>query len=142
MWFNRGKSALLGGYFRGNTGDLPSSSFKLALVTDSGSLDPDDDNLSSLTQLANGNGYTTGGATVLRSSSGFDAVTESDSTNTAYIELADVTWAITGSGVSGIYHAVLTLDDGTLICSWSLSGPISQVAGQDLTLQDLRITGA
>lgn len=138
-WTNRGLKCILNTYFRADTTDEPEG-FKLALIT-AGTPGADTNTMSGLTELANANGYTTDGKAVARSSAGFDVIQEDDENDRAYIQLADVTWDITGSGVSGITYALLMDDAATpnVIAFFDLNGPVSQVAGQPLTIQNAEL---
>ena len=136
-WTNRGLKCVLNAYCRADGSDEPAG-FKLILIVTGNTPDSDTTVVSGLTELANGNGYTTGGATVARSSSGFEAVGEDQTNNRATIELQDVTWNITGAGVSGIQYAILVDDAATpnVIAYFDLNGPKEQVAGQPFTVKD------
>lgn len=135
-WTNRGLKCMMNAYFRADTTDEPVA-FKLLLIT-AGTPTSDTNVLSGLTELANGNGYTTDGESVTRDSGGFDSITENDTDNRGEIQLADVTWSITGAGVSGITYALLMDDASTpnVIAYFDLNGPVAQVAGQTLTIQN------
>lgn len=68
--------------------------------------------LADITQIANGNGYTTGGAT-------WGSVTSTTSSGTYYLNGADVTWTASGGTMATFRYAVLYNDTATndeLIC--------------------------
>lgn len=90
---NRGKKVILNAYFTADTTDEPAA-FKLLLVTSAVAPDADQSVLSGLTEVANGNGYTTGGEAVARAAGagGFDVITQVDASDHALIQLDDVVW--------------------------------------------------
>lgn len=90
------------------------NTFKIALYTSSATLGASTTAYSSSNEVANGNGYTTGGETLT-------SVSPTTSGTTAYVDFADVTWAnstITANGAL-IYNntnsnrAVVTLAFGS-----------------------------
>jgi len=85
--------------------------------------------LSNITQIANGNGYTTGGATATTSSS-------AQSAGTYKLVLADVVW--TASGAMGPFrYAVLYNDTATndeLIGWWDYGTAITLASGETFTV--------
>jgi len=83
------KEELLGGVH-----DLDTDVLKIALYTSSASLDATTTIYSSVNEVANGNGYTTGGETLA-------GATISSSGTTAFVDFTDVTWSsatITAAG--------------------------------------------
>jgi len=83
------KEELLGGVH-----DLDTDVLKIALYTSSASLDATTTIYSSVNEVANGNGYTTGGETLA-------GATISTSGTTAFVDFTDVTWSsatITAAG--------------------------------------------
>jgi len=83
------KEELLGGVH-----DLDTDVLKIALYTSSASLDATTTVYSSVNEVANGNGYTTGGETLA-------GATISSSGTTAFVDFTDVTWSsatITAAG--------------------------------------------
>jgi len=146
-WTNRGIYNLLDAIFRGAT--IPTN-FYIALVTSAATPSSDTNTFSELTEIAAGNGYTTGGYQLSRNSTDFDVLTEDDINNLAYTQIKDVVWtasggAIPGSG-SGARYAVL-LDDNATIASrevwafWDLTSDRTVSDGQALTLQDCELKG-
>lgn len=146
-WTNKGKYKILGWGLRGET--IPTN-FYLALVTNAATPDADTNTKTELTELANGNGYTTGGISIAKNSTDWDVWTEDDGNDRALIQLKDEVWTASGGSLpasGGAYHGVLTDDNVTqgsreVYAFWDLSGPRQVSDGQDLTLQDceLRIT--
>jgi len=83
------KEELLGGVH-----DLDTDVLKIALYTSSASLDATTTVYSSVNEVANGNGYTTGGETLA-------GATITSSGTTAFVDFTDVTWSnatITAAG--------------------------------------------
>jgi hypothetical protein len=144
---NRGKYNVLEWAFRNE--NVPTNLY-VALVTSANVPDTDTNILSDLTEIAAGNGYTTGGVQLNRNSTDFDVLTEDDDSadERALIQIKDVVWtasggAIPGSG-DGARYAVLTDDNGTVgnrevIFWWDLSSDRQVSDTQSLTLQDLEM---
>ena len=142
---NKGKYNLLDIVFRGAT---PPTNFYVALVTSANTPTADTNTLSDLTEIAAGNGYTSGGYQLSRNSTDFDTLTENDTDDRGEIEIKDVVWtasggAIPGSG-NGARYAVLLDDNGTVanrevLAWWDLTSDRSVSSGQTLTLQDLEL---
>ncbi len=142
---NKGKAAMLDSYFRA-TGTP--TNFYVALVTSATAPDADTNTLGDLTEIAAGNGYTSGGIQLSRNSTDFDVLTENDTNDRGDMEVKDLVWtasggAIPGSG-NGARYAVLTDDNGTVanrevICYWDLSSDRSVTDGNTLTLSDFEI---
>jgi len=144
-WTNRGKQAILDAYFR-NTG--APTNFYVALVTSATAPDPDTNVLGDLTEIAAGNGYTSGGYQLDRNSTDFDTLTEDDANDRALVQVKDVSWTASGGPIpasgNGARYAVLTDDDGTVanrevLAYWDLSSDRTVSDGQTLTLQDLEL---
>lgn len=144
---NRFAYKLLGWPFRAQT--IPTN-FYIALVTNT-TQDQDHNLMSDLTQIAAGNGYTSGGISLAKNSTDFDVWTEDDTNNRAFIQLKDIVWTASGGPIpasgSGAATAVLTDDNGTVTSrevyvEWDLGGARSVSSGQSLTLQncEARIT--
>jgi len=144
-WTNKGKYKVLGWAFRGET--IPTN-FYLALVTSATAPSADLNTLSELTEVAAGNGYTSGGISISKNSTDFDVWTEDDTNDRGLIQLKDMVWtasggAIPGSG-DGARYAVLTDDNGTVGSRevynyFDLSSDRSVSDTQTLTLQDVEI---
>ncbi len=101
---NAGRTYLLDGTF-----DLNSDSFKVALFQSSSNLGAGSTTYAGLTnEVANGYGYTTGGASVTLTLSGTTTVTV-DFQN-------DPSWTATGGSISNAYYAVLYEVSGNVLC--------------------------
>lgn len=149
-WTNRGKFNVLGIVFRGVT---PPINFFIALVTNASPPGPDTNTFSQLTEIVQGNGYSSGGLAVARNTTDFDVLTESDSpTNLGLVQLKDIVWnasvggSIPASG-NGARWAVLTDANPSIPARevwkyWDLVSDRSVSANQTLTLQntEIRIT--
>jgi hypothetical protein len=139
---NRGKFLILQGVFR-NTG-LPTN-FYVALATSATTPLSTHTTFSSLTEIANGNGYTTGGFSLTKNSTDFDVLTEAATT---LIQIKDVVWTATTANLpasgNGARWAVL-LDDNVTIGSrqilawWDLVSDRTVSVGQTLTLQNCEL---
>jgi hypothetical protein len=109
---NRGKFLLLNSFFRA-TG-TPTNIFA-ALITDAVVPTVDINTLSELTEIAAGNGYTSGGIELDRNATDFDVLTEDDTGDDAIIQVLDLVWtASTGplpASGDGASYLVLTTDE-------------------------------
>lgn len=142
---NKGKYHLLHAALRRTS--LPTN-YYIALVTSATAPTVDINTLSELTEIAAGNGYTSGGYQLTPGATDFDTITEDDANDKALIQVKDVVWtasggAIPGSG-NGARYAVLTDDNATVgsrevYAAWDLTSDRSVSSGQTLTLQDLQI---
>lgn len=88
------------------------------------------DVLASVTQIANGNGYLTGGAQASQTSS-------AQTTGTYKLVLADVTWLASGA-MGPLRYAVLYNDTPTspadpLIASWDYGSSVTLASGESFT---------
>ncbi len=149
-WTNKGKYTVLGWAFRGVT---PPTNLYVALVTSAVAPTADTDTLGTLTQIAVGNGYATGGYSLVRNATDFDVWTEDDTNDRGLIQVKDVVWTASGGPIpasgSGARYAVLTADNATIASRlvyayWDLVSDRTVSVGQTLTLQDceLRINEA
>lgn len=85
--------------------------------------------LANITQISNGNGYTTGGAAATISSS-------AQSSGTYKLVLADVTWTASGS-MGPFRYAVLYNDTATndeLIAWWDYGSALTLASGETFTV--------
>lgn len=124
------------------------TNYYVALVTSATAPTADINTLSQLTEIAAGNGYTTGGFQLTPGTTDFDSITENDTDDRGEVQIKDVTWtasggAIPGSG-NGARYAVLTDDNGTVgsrevYAYWDLSSDRTVSSGQTLTLQNLEL---
>lgn len=145
-WTNRGRYNMFNIVMRGAS---PPTSFYAALVK---SVPTADTNvLSDLTEIATGNGYTSGGQQVTRDGTGFPTITEDDANDLADIIIKDLTWTASGgdlpSDSAGATYMVLTDDDAVVAdrevwAFFSLGGARVVSTGQDLTLQSGTLRGA
>jgi len=147
-WTNRGKFSALGWVFRGET--IPTN-FYVGLVTSATAPTCDINTFGELTEIAAGNGYTTGGYQLTPNSTDFDVINEDDTNDLAKIQVKDVVWTASGGPIpdsgSGARYAVLTDDNATVgsrlvLAYWDLTSDRSVSDGQTLTLQDceMRLT--
>ncbi len=142
---NKLRYKVLGWVFRGVA--LPTN-FYVALITNAAEPTADTNTKAEITEIANGNGYTTGGYQLTRNSTDFDVWTEDDVNDRALIQVKDLVWTantgpIPASG-TGIYYAILTDDNATdgsreIYGKWDVGTAVSVSDGQTITLQDLEI---
>jgi hypothetical protein len=146
---NRGKIRLLEWGLRRehNGGALPTNLY-IALVTSAAAPDADTNTFSELTEIANGNGYTSGGYQLSPNDTDFDTLTEDDSGDQGRILIKDVVWTASGGTLpasgNGARYAVLLDDNGTIgsrevLYYWDLTSDRQVSSGQTLTLQDLEV---
>lgn len=86
--------------------------------------------LANITQIANGNGYTTGGTTVTTTSS-------SQTSGTYKLVLADVVFTASGGSMGPFRYAVLyndTASNDELIGSWDYGSSITLASGDTFTV--------
>jgi hypothetical protein len=142
---NKGKYNTLDWCFR--TASTPTNLY-VALVTSAVAPDPDTNTFGQLTEIAAGNGYTTGGYQLTPNDTDFDVLTEVDASDRADMQIKDVTWSAAGGSIpdsgDGARYAVLIDDDGVVadrevLGWWDLESDRTVSNGQDLTLQDLEI---
>lgn len=145
-WTNKGLAHVLGIVFRGVT---PPTNYYVALVTSEDVPDADTNTLGQLTEIANGNGYVTGGYQLNRNSTDFDVLTEDDTGDEGLVQIKDLVWtAATGNlpaSGDGARYAVLTDDNGTIAnrevyAWWDLVSDRTVSVTQTLTLQDLELS--
>ena len=103
----------------------------------------DTNTLSDLDEIAVGNGYNAGGATVARDvTTGFNAPAEDDDDDFANIQLQNVTFTASGtipSSGAGARYAVLTDASGNVIVWWDLGSDNSVSHSQTLQIQSAEI---
>lgn len=142
---NRGKYLILGSAFQATASP---SGFYVALCTSASVPGASKNVITELAEIASGNGYTTGGASVTRSSAGFDTLTEDDSASNAYARIIDVVWTATGGNLpssgNGARYAVLldanvTASLRQVIAWFDLSSDRTVSDTQTLTLQDMEL---
>jgi len=147
-WTNKGKASVLDGYLR-NQG-IPTN-FYVALVTSAVAPDAETNTLGQLTEIAAGNGYTTGGIQLTRNTTDFDSLVENDTNDRGECQLKDLVWTASGGNIpasgNGARYAVLTDDNGTVASRevyfyWDLTSDRTISDTQTLTLvnSEVRIT--
>lgn len=145
---NRGKKLIMDTYFRGAA--APTNLY-VALVTSAVAPTQDTNTLGELTEIASGNGYTSGGYQLNRNSTDFDSLIEEDTADRSDLQIKDVVWTASGGSIpasgNGARYAVLVDDNVTIgsrqvIAYWSLTSDRTVSVGQTLTLQncELRFT--
>lgn len=130
-------------------GALPPASLYIALVTDvsAGENTPnkDTETMADLTEIAAGNGYTSGGYQLDRNSTDWDTLTKG--TSDVIANMKDVSWAASGGAIppsgNGATYAVLTTDEATVSARkvwayWQLSEERTATDGQILKLRNAR----
>ena len=109
---------------------------------------PDTNTLSDLTEIAAGNGYTTGGYQLTPGSTDFDVHTEDDAEDRGLVQVKDVVWTASGGPIpasgNGARYAVLLDDNATIanrevLAYWDLTSDRSVSDGQTLTLQNCEL---
>lgn len=144
-WTNKGKYTVLDVFFRNAT---EATAYYLALVTSAAAPTADTNTKSELTEIANGQGYTTGGISIARDSTDFDVLTEDDTNDRAIIQIKDIAWTASGGTLpasgNGARYAILTDDNATqgsrlVLMYWDLTSDRSVSSGQSLTLQNCEI---
>lgn len=144
-WTNRGKYLALGWIFRGET--IPTN-FYLALITSAVAPTADINTFGELTEIAAGNGYTTGGFQLAPGATDFDTWTEDDGNDRSLVQIKDVVWTASSGPIpssgSGARYAVLLDDNVTVgsrqvIAYWDLSSDRTVSDGQTLTLQNAEL---
>ena len=144
-WTNKGKYKILGWSFRA---EASPASFYVALVVSTIAPTADTNTLAGLTEIAAGNGYTTGGYNLVKTAVGFDVWTEDDTNDRGLIQAKDVVWTASGGPIPasglGARYAVLLDDNATVsarevLAYWDLVSDRTISAGQTLTLQDCEL---
>lgn len=144
-WTNKLAFRLFDWVFRATTAP---TNFYVALVTSAVAPGVDINTKSELTEVANGNGYTTGGISLTKNSTDFDVLTEDDGNDRALIQIKDITWTASGGSIpvsgNAPRYAILTDDNVTegsreVYVGWDLGADRTITVGNDLTLQDLEI---
>lgn len=149
-WTNKLKYNTLNWIFRAVA--LPTN-FYVALFTSATAPGPDTDTKGQLTEVASGQGYTTGGIQLTKNATDFDVCTEDDTNDRAYVQIKDLVWIASGGNLpasgNGARYACLTDDNATqgsreVYAYWDLVADRTVSDGQSLTLQncELRINEA
>ena len=142
---NRGKFSELDWVYRAAT--IPTV-FYVALVTSAVAPTADTNTFGQLTEIAAGNGYTTGGISIARNATDFDVLTEDDGSDIAFVQIKDTVWTASGGSIpasgGGARYAVL-LDDNVTVASrlvlafYDLTSDRTVSDTQTLTLQDIEL---
>lgn len=121
---NAGRTSLLNGDF-----DIDTDSFKMALFTSSSNIGASSTTYAGLTnEVANANGYTTGGKALTMSLSG---------TTTVTVDCDDQTWTASGGSITARF-AVIYEVSGKVLCYCLLDSAPADVTATDgntLTIQ-------
>ncbi len=142
---NRGKALLFDYVFRGVA--LPAN-FYVALITSAATPTVDTNTFSELTEIAAGNGYTSGGYSLTKNTTDFDTLTEDDTADKAILKIKDVVWTASGGAIpasgGGARYAILTDYNATMgsrqvMAWWDLTSDRTVSSGQPLTLQDCEL---
>ena len=108
----------------------------------------DTDTKTSLTEIATGNGYTTGGTLLAWNATDWDVWTEDDTNDRGLIQLKDIVWTASAGPIpasgNGARYAILTDDNATqgsreVYAYWDLTADRSVSDGQSLTLQNCEL---
>ncbi len=143
-WTNRGKYSNLALWAR--TTAPVTTSFYMALVKSTPTADTN--LMSDLTEIATGNGYTSGGISLSRNATDFDVLTEDDTNDIAYVQVKDIVWTASGGTLpldgNGATYAVITDDNATVssrqVYHYGSLGSARVVSdGQTLTIQNFEI---
>jgi hypothetical protein len=103
--------------------NLSTDTIKVQLHTASYTPDKDHDVLADLSaEVANGNGYATGGATLASKT-----VTQDDANDCVVLDAADTEW--TASTITARYVVLVDTTHDTLIVCFDLGGNVSSIAG-------------
>lgn len=144
-WTNKLKFRMLEAYYRAVA--LPTNYF-VALITSATAPVADTNTKSQVTEVASGNGYTTGGISLSKNSTDFDVLTEDDTNDRGFVQIKDLVWTASGGNLpasgGGARYAILTNDDATqgnreVLNYWDLVSDRIVSDGQTLTLQNCEI---
>lgn len=149
---NIGKKRILEMAFRDtqDSAAMDTAPLYLALSTSAASLDAETTTFDTATEIAPGNGYTTGGEVVERDGADltvWDVLDINAASAYGYIRLKDMVWTATGTfpaSGNGAFYAVLLDDNATVgsrqVYGWvDLTTARSIGSGATLTLQDIEI---
>jgi len=136
---NRGKYKVIGWALRQETME---TNLYIAITTDAP--DADTNVLSDLTEIAGGNGYTTGGFQLTPNSTDFDTWTEDDTNDRGLVKIKDVSWTASGGAIAtGRYVVMLddnaTVADREVYAYWDMGTDVATPNGVTLILQDLEL---
>lgn len=133
-------------------GATPPTNFFVMLFTSAVTPTQATDLVSDLTEIAAGNGYTSGGISLSRNATDFDVNTENDGViNKAITQIKDVVWTASGGNLPisgggalwvGLVNDTATIADREVWQFWSLGSARTVSSGQLLTAVDLRFDAA
>jgi len=132
-------------------GATPPTNFFIMLFTSAVTPTQDTNLVSDLTEIAAGNGYTSGGISLSRNATDFDVNTEDDALDKAITQIKDMVWTASGGNLpssgSGALWVGLVNDTATIANRevwqfWSLGSARTVSSGQLLTVVDLRFDAA
>lgn len=141
-WTNKGKAMLLKSTFQATTRP---TNYYIALVTSAVAPDADTNTLGQLTQIATGNGYTSGGYSLTPGATDF-TLTEDDTNDRGTLLIIDIVFTASGGPIpasgGGARWAVLTDDNVTVgsreVYAWiDLSTDRTVSDGQELRIEDI-----
>lgn len=141
-WTNRGAKRVFGIAFPAT--NVPTHWYAV-LCTSASAPSRTTNTMAELTEIAAGNGYTSGGFQLTRNGTDWDTLNEDDSTHFASVLAKDITWTASGGSLpvsgSGARYLVITDDNVTLnsrevIGYFDLGGDTSVSIGQPLTITD------
>lgn len=130
---------------------MDTAPLNLALMTSAASLTAETTTFDTATEIAAGNGYTSGGEPIERDGADlaiWDALAIDTASAYGYIRLKDIVWTAAGGNLpasgNGAYYAVLLDDNATVgsrqVYAWiDLTTARSVGSGATLTLQDIEI---
>ena len=138
----RGVRRMLAIAFQGET---PPVDFYVALVKASPAPSALTTVMSGLTEVSNGNGYTSGGIALNRDAVDFDVLTEDTTGLSVYIQIKDVAWTASGGSIADAAYAVLTNDHATIgsrevWAFWAFGAARTVTVGRTLPLTDLEMS--
>lgn len=142
---NKGKFHLLGHAF---VAVAVPTNYYVALVTSAIAPTADTNTLGQLTEIAAGNGYTSGGISLTPGVTDFDVHTEDDTNDRGFVQIKDLVWTASGGSIpasgDGARYAILT-DDNVTVGSreiygyFDLTSDRSVSDGQTLTVQNMEM---
>ena len=86
------------------------------------------------TEVANGNGYVTGGKALTTSSFTLSIVTSA-----AQVQIADQTWTASGGSIATIGGVYLTDSSGNTLAWWERSTALTLASGDSMVADDLTV---
>lgn len=143
-WTNRGKYNTLALY----RGVSVPANFFVALLTSTTPPTADSNTMADVSQIAAGNGYTSGGVSVSLNTTDFDVLTEDDTNDRALVQLKDIVFTASGGSLpasgNGVHYVALIGPNATVANReiwqfWDLTADYTVSSGQSLTLQDLEL---